>query len=68
MNYERNEMSEETARQWCSMFKEGQTNVHNEEGSGLVQSVDQKIYEKWCSTISVPSCEFPQISRIVFYI
>jgi hypothetical protein len=26
--------SEGTARQWCRMFKDGQTNVHDEELSG----------------------------------
>jgi hypothetical protein len=43
-------MSEGTVRQWCRMFKDGRTNVHDEEQSGLpfvviddlVQSVDQK--------------------------
>jgi hypothetical protein len=43
-----------TIRQWCRMFRDGQTNVHNEERSGrpsvvgddLVQSVDQKICER----------------------
>jgi transposase len=49
-----NVMSEGTVRQWCRMFKDGRANVHNEERSGrpsavsddLVQSVDQKNYEK----------------------
>jgi hypothetical protein len=46
-----------------------QTNVHNEEQSGqrwpsawindCVQSVDQKICERQCFTISELSCEFP---------
>jgi hypothetical protein len=48
--YGQNVMTEGTVRQWCKMFKDGQTNVHNEEQSGrpsvvsndLVQSVDQK--------------------------
>jgi hypothetical protein len=43
-----------TVRQWCRMFKDGWTNVHDEERSGwpsvvnddLVQSVDQKICER----------------------
>jgi hypothetical protein len=42
------------------MFKDGRTNVHNEERSGqpsigsddLVQSVDQKICERWRFTVS----------------
>jgi hypothetical protein len=29
----------------------------------LVQSVDQKICERWCFPISELSCEFPQISQ-----
>jgi transposase len=27
-------VSEETIRQWCRMFKDGRTNVHDEEHSG----------------------------------
>jgi hypothetical protein len=33
----------------------------------LVQSVDQKICERWRFTISELSCEFPQISCTVLY-
>jgi hypothetical protein len=33
----------------------------------LVQSVDQKICERWHFTISELSCEFPHISRTVLY-
>jgi hypothetical protein len=33
----------------------------------LVQSVDQKLCERWCFTISELSYEFPQISRAGFY-
>jgi hypothetical protein len=29
--YGQNVMSEGTIRQWCTMFKDGLTNVHNEE-------------------------------------
>jgi hypothetical protein len=32
--YGHNVTSEGTVRQWCRMFKNGQTNVHNEEQSG----------------------------------
>jgi hypothetical protein len=57
------------------MFKNGRTNVHDEERSGrpslvsddLVQSVDQKICERRRFTISELSCEFPHISRTVLY-
>jgi hypothetical protein len=73
--YGQNIMSEGTVRQWCRMFRDGQTNVHNEEGSGwlsvvsddLVQSVDQKICERWRFTVLELLCEFPQISRTVLY-
>jgi hypothetical protein len=52
-------MSEQTARQWCKMFKDGRTIIHDEEQSGwpsvvsdeLVQSVDQKICERKRFTI-----------------
>jgi hypothetical protein len=57
------------------MFKDGQTNVHDEEGSGwpsvvsddLVQSVEQNICERRCFAISELSCKFPQISCTIFY-
>jgi hypothetical protein len=32
--YGQNAMSEGNVRQWCRMFKDGQTNVHDEERSG----------------------------------
>jgi hypothetical protein len=73
--YGQNVMSGGTVRQWCRMFKDGQTNVHDEERSGqpsvvsddLVQSVDQNICERQRFTISELSCEFPNISRPVLY-
>jgi hypothetical protein len=57
------------------MFKDGQTNVHNGKRSGqssvvsddLVQSVDQKICEKWHFTISELSSEFTQTAHTVLY-
>jgi hypothetical protein len=53
----------------------GGTNVHNEEQSvqpsvvsdDLVQSVDQKICERWHFTISEFLREFPQISHTLLY-
>jgi hypothetical protein len=33
----------------------------------FVQSVDQKICERWCFTISELPCEFPQLSRSIVY-
>jgi transposase len=73
--YGQNVMSGGTVRQWCRMFKDGRTNVHDEEQSGrpsvasdeLAQSVEQKICERRPFTISEISCEFRQISRTVLY-
>jgi hypothetical protein len=73
--YGQNVMSEGTVRQWCKMFRDGWTNVHDEERSGrpsvvsddLVQSVEQKICERWRFTISELLYEFPCISRTVLY-
>jgi hypothetical protein len=71
--YSQNVMSEGNVRRWSRVFKDGQTNVHDEEQSrrpsvgsdDLVQSVDQKICERWHFTVSELSYEFPQISRTV---
>jgi transposase len=68
-------MSEITVRQWCKMFKDGRTNVHDEERGGrpfvmsddLVQSVYQNIYERRRFTISELAREFPHVSRTVLY-
>jgi hypothetical protein len=57
------------------MFKDGQRNVHDEKPSDqpsvmsddFVQSIDQKICERRCLTISELWCGFPQISRTVLY-
>jgi transposase len=70
--YGQNLMTEGTVRQWCRMFKDGRTNVHDEERSGrpsvandhLAQSVDQKICERRYFTISELSCESPQFSQL----
>jgi hypothetical protein len=59
---------------WCGMFKDGWTNVHDEERSGRpsvvsddVHSVDQKSCERRRFTVSELSYEFPHISRTVLY-
>jgi hypothetical protein len=72
--YAQNVMSEGTVRQWCGMFKDGRTNVHDEERRGWpsvvrddLQSVDKTICERWRFTISEVSLEFPQMSCIVLY-
>jgi hypothetical protein len=68
-------MGEGTVRQWCRMFKDGQTNVHDEERSGrpyvlsgnVLQSVVQEMCKRRHFTISELSCEFPQISGTLLY-
>jgi hypothetical protein len=73
--YSQNVMNEGAVRHWCRMFKAGWTDVHDEEQSGqpsivsddLVQSVDQKICERWCFTISELSCEFSRIPCTLLY-
>jgi transposase len=60
--YGQNVMSEGTVRQWCGMFKDGRTNVHDEERSGqpsvvsddLVQSVDQKSRAEQLPSVYLP--------------
>jgi hypothetical protein len=71
--YGPNIMSEGPVRQWCRMFRNGRTNVHDDERSGqpsvvnddLVQTVNKKIIENWHFTISELSFEFPHISRTI---
>jgi transposase len=69
MLYGQKVMSEGTVRQWCRMFRDGQTNIHNEEQSGRPSVVSDDLVqsEKRCFTISEPSCEFPQISLTLLY-
>jgi hypothetical protein len=75
----RNMSAAEIHRQLCAVHcqnvKDGRTNVHDEERSGrpaalrddLVQSVEEKTYERRGFTISELSCEFPQISHTLLY-
>jgi hypothetical protein len=72
--YSQNVMSEGIVRQWCRMFKDGPTNVQDEERSGRPavcrrndQSVDQECCKRWRFTISEVSCEFPQVSLTGLY-
>jgi hypothetical protein len=73
--YGQNVMSEGTVIQWCRMFKNGHTNVHDEDWSGqpsvvsddLVESVDQKICEIRRLTISELLCGFPELPYILLY-
>jgi hypothetical protein len=74
--FSQNIIIEGFVRQWCRMFKDGRTNVHDEErngqpsvmSDGLLQSFDKKNCERQPFTISELSCEFPQISRTLLYV
>jgi hypothetical protein len=52
--YGQNVMSEGTVRQWCRTFKNGRTNVHDQQQSGRssVLSEDLVQSETWYFTIS----------------
>jgi hypothetical protein len=68
-------MNQGTVRQWCRIFKDRRTEIHDEERSGrpfvvsddLVQSVDQNICDRWRFKISELACKFPQISLTFLY-
>lgn len=68
-------MNESSIRKWCIQFKNGLTNVHDEEKSGrpsivtddLVAKVDEKIHENRRFTIMKLSLCFPQISRTLLF-
>ena len=68
-------MSEGKVRQWCRSFKEGRSNVHDEDRSGrpsvasenLVERIDVKIRENRRFTITELSEQFPEVSRTVLY-
>jgi len=73
--YGLNVISESKVRQWCRLFKEGRTNVHDEERSGQPSVITDDLMEKVNTiirgncrfTISELSLEFPQVSRSVNY-
>jgi transposase len=52
--YGQNVMSEGTVRQWCRMFKDGRTDVHDEQRSGWPSVVNDDLVqsERWHFTIS----------------
>jgi len=68
-------MSEGKVRQWCRSFKEGRSNVHDEDRSGrpsvvsenLIERIDTKIRENRRFTITELSEQFPEVSRTVLY-
>ena len=68
-------MNESSVRKWCIRFKNGRTNVHDEERSGrpsivtddLLAKVDEKIRENRRFTITRLSLCFPQVSRKLLF-
>ncbi|KAL4119599.1 hypothetical protein QTP88_012398 [Uroleucon formosanum] len=68
-------MCEGKVRQWCRDFKNGRTNVHDEERSGrpsvqtdeIVSLVDQKLRSDHRLTISALADEFPNLGRTTVY-
>ncbi|GFX54399.1 histone-lysine N-methyltransferase SETMAR [Trichonephila clavipes] len=70
-----NIMSDGMVRKWVRAFKDGRTNIHDEEGSGrpsvitdeLIQKVDCKVKENRRFTISSLAEKFPAISRSALY-
>lgn len=73
--YGENIMSDGMVRKWVRAFKDGRTNVHDEQRSGrpsvvnesLVQEVDNKVRENRRFTISSLRDDFPNVSRSVLY-
>ena len=73
--YGNNEMNESSIWKWCIHFKNGRTNVHDEEKSGcssvvtdeLDAEVDEKIRENRRFTITELSLSFPQVSRTLLF-
>jgi hypothetical protein len=68
-------MNESSVRKWCIWFKNGRTNVHDEERSGcpsimtddLLAKVDEKIRENHRFTITELLLCFPQVSRTLLF-
>lgn len=73
--YGEDAMNESSVRKWCIMFKQGRTNVHDEDRSGrpslvtdeLKQKVDEKILENRRFTLTTLHDFFPQISRSLLH-
>uniref|UniRef100_A0A670YBV0 Mos1 transposase HTH domain-containing protein n=1 Tax=Pseudonaja textilis TaxID=8673 RepID=A0A670YBV0_PSETE len=73
--YRDNIITEGGVRQWCIKFKNGQTNVHDEQRSGrpsivideLVAKVDDKICENCRFTVTELLLSFPQIARSLLH-
>ncbi|KAG8292957.1 hypothetical protein J6590_028710 [Homalodisca vitripennis] len=71
LTYGNNVITERGVRQWCMRFKNGRTNVHDDEQSGwpsivtdeIVSKVDEKFEEDCRFTTTELSHSFPQLSR-----
>ncbi|GFV52799.1 histone-lysine N-methyltransferase SETMAR [Trichonephila clavipes] len=68
-------MNDSKVRKWARKFKDGRTNIHDEERLGhpsvitdvLMQAVETKIRENRIFTITILSLEFPDVSQSVVY-
>jgi transposase len=49
--YGSNVMSDSKVRQWCRLFQEGRTNVHDKERSGRPSVINDNLVEKVNTTI-----------------
>ncbi|GFU79334.1 HTH_48 domain-containing protein [Trichonephila clavipes] len=73
--YGENIMSDGMMRKWVRTFKDGPTNIHDEERIGrpsvitdeLIQKVDCKVKENRRFVISSLAERFPAVSRSVLY-
>ncbi|GFW71246.1 HTH_48 domain-containing protein [Trichonephila clavipes] len=73
--YGENIMSDGMVRKWVRAFKDGRTNIHDEERRGrpsvitdeLIQKVDCKVKENRRFMISSLAEKFPAVSRSVLY-
>lgn len=73
--YGDNVMNESSVRNWCIMFNQGRTSVHDEDRSGrpslvteeLKGKVEEKIQETRRFTLSTLHESFPQISRSLLH-
>lgn len=74
--YGENIITEAAVRQWCIMFKNGRTTVHDEERSGrpsvvtdeLICRVDARVRANRRFTLTELAQEFPEISRSVLHV
>ena len=73
--YGENVMNAASVRKWCTMFRNGRTDIHDAERSGrpsvitdaLKQKVNRIIRENRHFTISEVYQQYPEVSRTVVY-